>query len=96
MIKQSSVTIRNVITCVELVQSGLRSTAAELVPSRAAAAVTNIQSRASYSSFCEAGALGRSSLPMNTLAKLLLALLLFAMWRRQHKDAREATSNFTR
>jgi hypothetical protein len=33
---------------------------------------------------------------MNTLAKLLLALLLFAMWRRQHKDAREATSNFTR
>jgi hypothetical protein len=31
---------------------------------------------------------------MNTLAKLLLALLLFAMWR-EHKNAREATSNFT-
>jgi hypothetical protein len=45
---------------------------------------------------CEAGALRPSCLTMNTLAKLLLVLLLFAMWRRQHKDAREATGNFTR
>ena len=33
---------------------------------------------------------------MNTLAKLPLVLLLFAMLRRQHKDAREAISNFAR
>ena len=67
-----------------------------LVSSRAITTVTNIHSLTSFFNFCEAGALRPSCLTMNTLAKLLLVLLLFAMWRRQHKDAREATGNFTR
>jgi hypothetical protein len=33
---------------------------------------------------------------MNTVAKLLLALMLFAIWRLQHKDSRRATGAFTR
>ena len=56
----------------DLAQSGSRSTAVELiglVPSRMTTAVTDIHSRGSSSSFCEAGALRRSCLTMNTLAK---------------------------
>ena len=50
------------ITCVDLAQSGSRSTAVELiglVSSRAITTVTNIHSLTSFFNFCEAGALRR-------------------------------------